>query len=278
VFDPLFDQAAGLRAVSMPCGVRCVPLVLSRDLHTAFDALCMLGDGLTGLGHGVLALAATSREKPGQPGLAHHPQLLARSARISAHGAHGPMGLVRPDGPEPAWRTLPSQAGLESLLHVASAQGPRVALRQLASVFTRDTVVLVLAPKEWVSVLFEDSSAQPLVPFVLQPAGTVDAYSAMKVLNQAGGLQPVLMPVVGASPSRAEQRSMSALLDTAYKHLRFTPECWPLQGEGQSVETVSPWMLRIVDSALMIDDEDSRVSPWQTPNQREALVPQLWSC
>jgi hypothetical protein len=58
--------------------------------------------------------------------------------------------------------------------------------------------VLVLAPKEWLSVLFEESAARPLVPFTLAPAGVVDAYSAIKVLYQAGGLQPVLVPLLVA--------------------------------------------------------------------------------
>lgn len=277
MFDPMFDQAAGLRAVGMPGAVRLVPVVLSRDLDTAFEALCQLGDGLLALGYPVVALDASCLERAGRVGLSSMLHAAGGAPRINTskltavadHAGHG-------------WPSLPAQTGLGSLLHLAASQGARQALQRLASVFALNTVVLVLAPKEWLSVLFEDSDAQPLVPFALQPSGVVDAYGAIKVLSQAGGLQPVLLPVASGLPDEVERRSLAALLDTADKHLGFRPESLPWMASMQADEAlasrpVGPWVLRMAESALVMGGDDSPPLTWSTPNQREALVPQLWS-
>ena len=185
MFDIMHDQAAGLRAVAPPAGIRLVPVVLSRDADAAFDVVWILGAGLSAMGRNVVALDATSREQPNRPGLA---QMLQSNAQPGG-GADAP-----------AWQILPSQSGLSSLMHTAQTEGATASLNRLAAAFTVDTIVLVLAPKEWLSVLFEESQARPLVPFSLEASGVVDAYSAVKVLFQAGGLQPVLMPVPSAVP------------------------------------------------------------------------------
>ncbi len=277
MFDPMFDQAAGLRAVGMPGAVRLVPVVLSRDVDTAFEALCLLGDGLRALGYPVVALDASCLERPGRVGLSSLLHAGADAPRVNS-------ARLTP-GADPAghgWPSLPAQNGLNSLLRLAASQGARHALTRLAAVFALNTVVLVLAPKEWLSVLFEDSAAQPLVPFALQPSGVVDAYSAIKVLSQAGGMQPVLFPVANDLPDEVAQRSMEALLDTADKHLGFQPECLPwgagVAAQGPLASTAGPWVLRMADSALAMGGDDGPPSAWSTTNQREALVPQLWSC
>lgn len=264
MFDPLYDQAAGLRSVCAPGLVKLVPVVLSRDAATAFDMLWMLGAGLSVLGHGVVALDASTREHSAHPGLAQH---------------------LQGEGPDPAegneaLHILAAQTGLEDLLSTASTQGAAAALTRLAGGFAADTVVLVLAPKEWLSVLFEDSGARPLIPFAMQPTGVVDAYSATKVLMQAGNLQPVLVPVRGEGPEDMERQALGVLLDTARKHLGTMPDCWPLPDPrpGESRDVLSHWMLRIVESALKLEDSSSTLSPLTSPNPREALVPHLWSC
>lgn len=265
MFDPMYDQAAGLRSVVTPVGIRLVPVVLSRDADTAFDLVWMLGAGLATLGHTVVALDATSREQPGRPGLAQQLQ-----TQVSA----------RQDADPNPWHIMPSQSGLSTLMHTAQTLGPKAAQTRLVALFLPETVVLVLAPKEWLSVLFEESAARPLVPFTLEPSGVVDAYSAIKVLYQAGGLQPVLVPVTSDVPEALAHQGLAVLMDTARAHLSWVPDCWPLPASrpGDSRDALSQWMLRIRESALTLDDGCGQQPSWMSPYQPEALVPQLWSC
>jgi len=108
----------------------------------------------------------------------------------------------------------------------------------------------------------------------------VDAYSAAKVLLQAGNMQPVLVPVRGEGPEDMERQALAVLLETARKHLGGVPDCWPMPDPrpGESRDVLSHWMLRIVESALKLEDSSSTLSLWSSPDQREALVPHLWSC
>ena len=114
----------------------------------------------------------------------------------------------------------------------------------------------------------------------LQPGGLVDAYSAVKVLHQAADLQPVLVPVASSVPPEVAQQGLRVLQDTAQTHLGWAPDCWPLPESrpGESRDALSQWMLRIVDSALTLDEPEEAQAAWHSPHQREALVPQLWSC
>lgn len=264
MFDPMFDQAAGLRSVAAAHCVRVLPVVLARDSDVAFDMVWTLGAGLSVLGHSVVALDATSREQPGRPGLAQC--LKAGAEPVSSD-----------DSP---WQVLPSQSGMQTLLHTATTQGAAVALARLASCFNPDTVVLMLAPKEWVSVLMEGSSVRPLVPFTFQPAGVVDAYSALKVLHQAGGLQPVLVPMRSEVPEAVAEQALSVLLDTAHRHLGWVPESRPLPDSGPAVsrDVITQWMLRMLESALLLEEPGTSGQTWTPSTPREALVPQLWSC
>lgn len=265
MFDIMHDQAAGLRAVAPPAGIRLVPVVLSRDADAAFDVVWILGAGLSAMGRNVVALDATSREQPNRPGLA---QMLQSTAQPGG-GADAP-----------AWQILPSQSGLSSLMHTAQTEGATASLNRLAAAFTVDTIVLVLAPKEWLSVLFEESQARPLVPFSLEASGVVDAYSAVKVLFQAGGLQPVLMPVPSAVPDALVAQGVGVLSDTALRHLGWVPDSWPVPAfqPGESGETASQWMLRIEGSALALEGGCVMPPSWLTPHLPEALIPKLWSC
>jgi hypothetical protein len=97
---------------------------------------------------------------------------------------------------------------------------------------------------------------------------------------QAGNLQPVLVPVRGDGPEDMERQALGVLLDTARKHLGSMPDCWPLPDPrpGKGRDVLSHWMLRIVESALQLEDSSSPLSPLTSPNPREALVPHLWSC
>lgn len=265
MFDPMYDQAAGLRSVVTQVGIKLVPVVLSRDVDSAFDLVWVLGAGLATMGNTVVALDATCREQPGRTGLAQ--QLQAKTSTVQ-------------DADQAPWLIMPAQSGLGTLMHTAQTLGAKAAQARLVALFSPETIVLVLAPKEWLSVLFEESVARPLVPFTLQPSGVVDAYSAIKVLYQAGGLQPVLVPVSSDVPDAVAAQGLTVLADTARAHLGWAPDCWPLPSTrpGDSKDTLSQWMLRIHESALAVDDGCEPQHAWTTPHQPEALVPQLWSC
>lgn len=265
MFDPMYDQAAGLRSVVTQVGIKLVPVVLSRDADSAFDLVWMLGAGLATMGYTVVALDATCREQPGRTGLTQQLQAKAPTAQ---------------DADQAPWLIMPAQSGLSTLMHTAQTLGAKAAQARLVALFAPETIVLVLAPKEWLSVLFEESVARPLVPFTLQPSGVVDAYSAIKVLYQAGGLQPVLVPVHSDVPDAVATQGLAVLADTARAHLGWAPDCWPLPPTrpGDSKDTLSQWMLRIHESALALDDGCETQPSWTTPHQPEALVPQLWSC
>lgn len=264
MFDPMFDQAAGLRSVAAPHSVRVLPVVLSRESGTAFDMVWTLGAGLSVLGHNVVALDATSREQAGRPGLAQS---------LKASMGQAPAEDIQ-------WQVLPAQSGIQTLLHLAATQGPEAALARLATCFTPDTVVLMLAPKEWLSVLLEGLAVRPLVPFTFQPTGVVDAYSAIKVLHQGGGLQPVLVPLRSEVPEPVAEQALAVLLETAQRHLSWTPDSCPLPegGPGVSRDAITQWMLRMLESALLLEEPGTPVPSWNPANTREALVPQLWSC
>jgi hypothetical protein len=263
VFDHMQDQAAGLRSGCTPAAVKLVPIVFNRDAATAFDVLWTLGTGLSLLGHGVVALDATTREHGHTPGLFH--QLRGECFEAS--------------GNDEDLHVLAAQAGLAELLTTAATLGANAALARLARSFAADAVVLVLAPKEWLSVLFESSGARPLIPFAIDPTGVVDAYSAVKVLMQAGNMQPVLVPVRGEGPDEMEYQAMRVLLETARKHLGDVPGCWvlPDSRRDESRDVFSSWMLKILGNALTLGDSSS-LPTWMFSHQREALVPHLWSC
>lgn len=265
MFDPMYDQAAGLRSVAPPAGIRLVPVVLSRDTDTAFDVVWLLGSGLSAMGRNVVALDATCREQPGRQGLA---QLLqGRESAAQAESEHT------------AWRIVPAQSGLSTLMHTAQTLGAQAAQARLAAQFPPETTLLVLAPKEWLSVLFEESAARPLVPFVMEPSGVVDAYSAVKVLFQAGGMQPVLVPLSRGEPDDLAAQSLGVLCDTARKHLGWTPDSWPMPAAqtADTREAWAHWMFRMEASALALDDGSAQQPSWQKPSQPEVHVPQLWS-
>jgi hypothetical protein len=261
----MFDQAAGLRAVCSPTGIRLIPVVLSRDSETAFDLLWTLGTALSALGHEVVALDATSRERPSAPGLSQWLEGGPASADRSA---------------EHQWQVLAAQHGLEALLQQATRAGARFALQRLSRAAGGVGVVLLLAPKEWLCVLLEDSAARPLVPFVVEPAGVVDAYSAIKVLHQAAGVRPVLVPCPGPGPQPLEHQGVRVLCETAQAHLGVLPDAWPVPEstpDPRAGDPWTPWVLRILDNALVVP-EAVAVQPRPAASPlREAFAPQSWS-
>lgn len=263
MFDPAFDQAAGLRGLEGPSAVRVLPVVLAREGQLAFDLAWTLGATLSAMGHRVVALDAAGREAVGKPGLA---QLL----KAGPHAAED----------EAAWRVLPSQSGLQTLLHMATTQGAEPAMLRLTASFAGDTVVLLLAPKEWLGILLDGMPVRPVVPMTYEPTAVVDAYSALKVLHQAAGLQAVLVAMPSDMPDGVAQQALQVLCETATRHLGWLPESWDLpDGQGPDArEALTRWVLRMLESALLIEEPVPGAPGWSSTNPREALVPQLWSC
>jgi hypothetical protein len=264
MFDPMYDQAAGLRQSSAPIGVRFVPVVLSqRDSATAFDTLWALGAGLAFLGHQVVALDATGIESAEHEGLV---ELLKRKTTFD-------MGLQK-------WRIQASQLGLQQVLKTSTMVSPQIALHQLAAVFSAQTIVLVLAPKDWLCLLFEDSGAQPLIPFAANPAGLVDAYESFKMLEQGAGLSPVLVPVLQNHADKVQAVMLKSLSQTIQTHLNVAAHICPMPATrpGHSGDELRQWMLKIVETALLLDDETELwLHPFASGTQ-DAVIPYLWSC
>lgn len=154
--------------------------------------------------------------------------------------------------------TLVVVDGLHGLQPQDAQQGhQRVLQRWLAGV-PQGVVVLLHVPLHPLAVLLADSEASPLVPMALDPKGVVQAYNAVKVLVQAAGLLPVVLPRVNAGPpatsATALQAAQQSLLRCCHQSLRVLPYVWPLEYHERTVLERRPrqeaCVLRVLDSAL----------------------------
>jgi hypothetical protein len=133
--------------------------------------------------------------------------------------------------------------------------GHGAVLRRWLSGVAPGTVVLLHAPQEALAVLLADSLARPLLPMGADRRSAVAAYQAVKVLLQAGGLQPIVL-----QPSRIEAaqraRAARALADTCLRHLGLAPVTWSLSyDEADAVRNLlesEPCLLKLLDSALTL--------------------------
>lgn len=150
--------------------------------------------------------------------------------------------------------------GLCGLKPQDAAQGhQRVLQRWLAGV-PQGVVVLLHAQLHPLAVLLADSEASPLVPMALDSKGVVQAYSAVKVLVQAAGLLPVVLPRVSARPpvttAAALQTAQQSLQRCCHQSLRVLPYVWPLEYHEHTVLERRPrqeaCVLRVLDSALVL--------------------------
>lgn len=224
MFEPGFDQAAGLRsdAQRLRPGPSLMPLASPALPSRAFEWLCQLAVDLADAGHPVVVIDATATERAGLPdGLL--------GALNDASVAHLGPACARGD-----WLVMPGRRGLQALQATARAGGADTALSRLFAPFANDVLVLLYAPAQDLVTLLAEAPARVLVPVIDQPQASIDAYGALKWLH-AAGLAPVLAPL------DAPPQVLANVADCARRHLGLQVPVWPR----------AEWARRLPASALV---------------------------
>jgi len=229
MFEPGFDQAAGLRAEVPTGSASLVPVASPAQPARAYEWLCTLAGTLAAQGRAVVIVDATAHES---------------TARGTRDGAH--LGLLRAlqdssianleraaDGAD--WLVMPGAEGLRSLRETAQAAGAQAAVSRLLAPFAPGVLVLLFAPAFDLAGLLPGLGARALVPVIEQPQASIDAYGAVKLLHTAG-LAPVLAPLASGGESASLQVVVNTVADTAQKHLRLNPESWPAASWARRVQ------------------------------------------
>lgn len=133
-------------------------------------------------------------------------------------------------------------------------------------------VVLWLAPLETLAVVLEGSPARPLVAFAPQYSShrqVVDAYNAIKVCWQVGGLHAIVL-----TPGTTPARFVQALTDCCTGYLAMTPPVWALEYHDTADLSRPAWhaasVWKVLDSAWMVT---GRQEPQNDPQPRECPTP-----
>lgn len=266
MFEPGFDQAAGLRG-EVPLGSAVLmPVCSPSQPARAYEWLCMLASSLTAAGRAVVIVDGSAHEST--HGHRHDGTHLGLMRVLQDPSI---VHLERPvDGTD--WLVMPGAAGLQALQETAHVAGAHMALSRLLTPFAPGVVVLMFAPAFSLAGLLPGLGARALVPVIEQPQSTIDAYGSVKVLH-AAGLSPVLAPLSFASPAGL-QTVVNTVADTAHRHLGLSLDSWP----------VATWALRVQESAI----ERPRPTPAhgyhgllpaapQAGYAAAAVAPSLWS-
>lgn len=265
MFEPGFDQAAGLRGEPPAGGAVLVPVASPAQPARAYEWLCTLAASLTAEGRAVVVVDGTAPEFTGR-GRADSARPGLMRVLQDTSIAH----LERPaDGAD--WLVMSGAEGLQALQETAQAAGAQVALSRLLAPFASGVVVLLFAPAFSLATLLQGLGVRALVPVIEQPQSSIDAYGAVKLLGSAG-LSPVLAPLASGAPA-ALQAVVNTVVDTAQRHLSLPLDSWP----------VSSWALRVQECAI----ERPRpahahgyhgLAPGALPTGRTAVAaPSLWS-
>lgn len=267
MFDPFHHQAAGLRAVAGTDPIRVIPVALTQATESGFDLVWMLAAGLSSQGHAVVVLDVSSEESPERRGL---------------------MDVIRGADPtscgdaEAQWMVLPALQGIDAIFHKVRLTGGMAVVEALGAFFDPGTVVLLMASAACLDTLMDGRHGRPLLPVVSDAATIIETYGALKTLRRTGCVNPVLVPMHASVTDALELQVVRVLMDTADRHLCWSPEVWSLplaSDHGDPVE-LGNWLLRILESAVVLDTS-TREQPFTDLGRsitRGALVPQLWSC
>lgn len=160
--------------------------------------------------------------------------------------------------------------GARGLGMAQARAGHRAVLRHWLQGVPPGSVVLWHAPLEALTALLADSQARPLVALTDAPSALVGAYNAVKVLQQAAALQPIVLRLDGPdqAPAVPEARARlvqaeHALRETCQQRLGWVPVVWPLgyhssRYRGAAGKLADSGWLKLLDSALMIDESETR--------------------
>ncbi|MCW5655620.1 hypothetical protein [Hydrogenophaga sp.] len=261
MFEPGFDQAAGLRAEAASASPCLMPVASPAQPARAYEWLCTLAGELTAQGRAVAVVDANASETP----RAHPaPGLLQALQDPSVAGLEHAS-----DGGD--WLVMPGAQGLRALRETAHAAGAENALTRLLAPFAPGVLVLLFASAFDLADLLPGQRARALVPVLEQPQSSIDAYGSVKLLHGAG-LAPVLAPLASGAPA-ALQTVVSTVAETAQRHLGFKPETWPAASWAQRVQAGA------IERPRLASANDSRLglgpSAWQAGRARAAQP--LWS-
>ncbi|MDO9437955.1 hypothetical protein [Hydrogenophaga sp.] len=224
MFEPGFDQAAGLRAEKRAAGPVLMPVASPAQPARGYEWLCTLAASLAAEGRSVVIVDATANEsRSSDMGLMR----VLQDPSI----AH----LERPADGSADWLVIPAAVGLQALQETAQTAGAQSAVSRLLTPFASGVVVLLFAPAHALALLLQDLNVRALVPVIEQPQSSIDAYGAVKLLD-AAGLVPVLAPLVALPSAAALQTVVQNVIDTAERHLHLSLDCWPAFSWAQRVQ------------------------------------------
>ncbi len=180
---------------------------------------------------------------------------------LGAWLAHPGAAAAAPDG------VLPAREGLLALCDTARREGSAAARRQLLQALPLGAIALLNAPPDVLAMLFMDSDVHPLVALDSGPRAVVEAYNAIKILCHAGGVHPVLVPLVTGVRTPELRRAETAVRQCCAQHLGEAVQSWPVayhdaQTAGDAAAPES-WWLRVLDSALAQEADHPAVAPRQ---------------
>lgn len=164
--------------------------------------------------------------------------------------------------------------GVQGLQPGDARLGHRRVLQRWLRGVPEGTVVLLHAPVEALAVLLGDSLARPLVGLYATRRSVVDAYSALKVLVQVGGLQPIAVLRCGAERDVA-RRTADVLIENCTRRLGVAPPVWMLEYHEQTTDprqaVPESFLLKVLDSALVMtckgtSQDDSEPIERRTPH------------
>ncbi|WP_439517860.1 hypothetical protein [Hydrogenophaga sp.] len=266
MFEPGFDQAAGLRAEAPTVGAGLVPVASPAQPARAYEWLCTLAATLSGQGRAVVIVDATANES------------ISRDTRDGAH-----LGLLRAlqdpsianleraaDGAD--WLVMPGAQGLRTLGETAQAAGAQAAVSRLLAPFASGVLVLLFAPAFDLAGLLPGLGARALVPVIEQPQSSIDAYGAVKLLHTAG-LAPVLAPLASGAPASL-QVVVNTVVDTAQRHLGLSLDSWPAASWARRVQAGAIERPR---KALNDNNGYHGLVPGGWQAGRASATPTLWS-
>lgn len=224
MFEPGFDQAAGLRAEVTAAKSVLMPVASPAQAARGYEWLCTLAASLAAEGRSVAIVDGTAHES-------HSSELGLMRVLQDPSIAH----LERPTDGLADWLVMPGAAGLQALQETAQTAGGQSAITRLLAPFAAGVVVLLFAPAHALAGLLQDLNVRTLVPVIEQPQASIDAYGAVKLLD-AAGLVPVLAPLAHRGASAALQTVVHNVIDTAQRHLQLSLDCWPAVSWAQRVQ------------------------------------------
>lgn len=167
--------------------------------------------------------------------------------------------------------------GLHGLTAADARHGCRAVLQQWLHGVPPGCVVLLHAPVDALAVLLADSDARPVIAAVAEQAAVLQAYQAVKVLMQVGGLRPIVL--ARSSAGLPATQVVRALLQTCEKRLETVPAVWPLEyhseQDGSHHSAQEAGLLKVLDSALVIEDAGSRHDVAHRFEPRPSTVEQI---